>query len=374
VRLLEMAEETDVVDEHRERRGGPQRIHQRKPWIARRRGDDLWDFGRRERDHGDVRRVRAGGFERTGQRGAPILEPCPTRPTAAAATGTAMRRNALMRRVCPVPPRVWLTIPTYNEAGNIERIVRDALAQLQTASPGAHGVLIVDDASPDGTGEIADRLAAELPAVAVLHREAKQGLGRAYLAGFERALALGADYVIVMDADYSHDPAALPQILAAARQSDLVLGSRYVAGGRVLHWPRLRRVLSRAGSLYARLILGVNVKDLTGGYRCISREVLERVDLATLQSQGYVFNIELTFRALRAGFQVTEVVGESKISLAIAIEALWLVPVLRYPWLRRRWPARTAPLAHPHLDPEDALSEDAGGNFDAGPSPEAPGG
>lgn len=257
--------------------------------------------------------------------------------------------------------RVCLTIPTYNEVGNLERIVRAAIEQLERQVPGEHGILIVDDASPDGTGQLADRLAAELDAVAVLHRPGKQGLGRAYLAGFEAALDRGAELVVVMDADYSHDPAHIPAMLAAAQHSDLVLGSRYVAGGGISQWPRLRRLLSRAGSLYARMVLGVEVNDLTGGFRCIRREVLERVDLTTLRSQGYVFNIELTFRALRAGFQVTEVpivfhnrsIGESKISLSIAIEALWLVPVLRFPWLGRMWPARTAPLANPQIGPAE---------------------
>jgi dolichol-phosphate mannosyltransferase len=202
-------------------------------------------------------------------------------------------------------------------------------------------VLIVDDASPDGTGERAEELADELGAIEVLHRQGKRGLGRAYLAGFERALAGGAELVIVMDADYSHDPAYLPDLLAAAQVSDLALGSRYVPGGGVVDWPRLRRLLSRAGSLYARSILGVDVRDLTGGFRCIRREVLETVELGSLRSQGYVFNIELTYRALRSGFRVREVpivfgdrtVGESKISLGIAVEALWLVPVLRFPRL-----------------------------------------
>jgi dolichol-phosphate mannosyltransferase len=251
--------------------------------------------------------------------------------------------------------RVWLTLPTFNEAGNVERIVRSALAELERCVPGDHRVLVVDDASPDGTGRLADQLAGELPSVEVLHRARKQGLGRAYLAGFERALAGGAELVIVMDADYSHDPAHLPQMLEAAATSDLVLGSRYVPGGAILEWPPLRRALSRAGSVYARTILGVGIRDLTGGFRCIRREVLEGVELATLRSQGYVFNIELTFRALRAGFRVHEVpivfrdrtVGDSKISLPIAIEALWLVPSLRFPRLRGAWPAPTVPLAHP---------------------------
>jgi dolichol-phosphate mannosyltransferase len=268
--------------------------------------------------------------------------------------------------------RVWLTVPTFNEVGNVERIVRDALAQLERCVPGDHRVLIVDDASPDGTGRLADGLAAELTAVEVLHRPGKQGLGRAYLAGFERALEGGAELVIVMDADYSHDPAHLPELLAAAAAHDLVLGSRYVRGGEILEWPRLRRALSRAGSLYARKILGVDVRDLTGGFRCIRREVLEGVELATLRSQGYVFNIELSFRALREGFLIAEVpivfrdrtVGDSKISLSIAVEALWLVPSLRWPRLRRAWPARNVPLA----DPRAAVGSGAPDGRSVGPA------
>lgn len=250
-------------------------------------------------------------------------------------------------------PGVWLMIPTFNEIGNLERVVRAALGQLESCASGNHRLLIVDDASPDGTGALADRLAAELAEVEVLHRPDKQGLGRAYLSGFERALAGGAELVLVMDADFSHDPAHLPDLLAAAGDWDLVLGSRYIAGGEIVDWPPLRRLLSRAGSRYARTILAVGVRDLTGGFRCIRREVLEAVQLPTLRSQGYVFNIELTFRALRGGFRVREVpivfrdrtIGESKISLPIAFEALWLVLGLRFPKLARRWPAATAPLA-----------------------------
>jgi dolichol-phosphate mannosyltransferase len=257
-----------------------------------------------------------------------------------------------------VAARVWVTIPTFNEVGNLERIVRGALEWLERAVPGDHRVLVVDDDSPDGTGRLGELLASELPAVEVLHRHGKQGLGRAYLAGFEHALAGGAELVVVMDADLSHDPAYLPTLLNRAQNHDLVLGSRYVPGGHISHWPRLRRLLSRAGSLYARTILGVDIMDLTGGYRCIRREVLEQVELHTLRSQGYVFNIELTYRALKAGYRVAEIpivftdraVGESKISLGIAVEALWLVPVLRFPRLARLWPARRAPLADPGAD------------------------
>ncbi len=256
-------------------------------------------------------------------------------------------------------------IPTFNEAGNVEHVVRAAVAQLERVAPGDHQVLIVDDASPDGTADIADRLALEFGGIEVMRRPGKQGLGRAYLAGFEHALNGGAEIVIVMDADLSHDPVYIPDLLAAARQHDLVLGSRYVPGGSIADWPRLRRLLSRAGSLYSRRLLDLDVRDLTGGFRCIRREVLEAVELPTLRSQGYVFNIELTFRADRAGFRIAEVpirfqdrtVGESKISFGVAVEALWLVPVLRYPWLGRVWPARTAPMADPEVDPETVAIE-----------------
>jgi dolichol-phosphate mannosyltransferase len=234
-------------------------------------------------------------------------------------------------------PSVWLFLPTYNEAENLDAIVRATTRQLEQVRPGDWRLLVVDDASPDGTGQLADRLAAELPGVEVLHREGKEGLGPAYLAGFEHALARGAEFVIVMDADFSHDPGHLPAVIAAAENSDLVLGSRYVAGGEITNWPRLRRVLSRSGSLYARLMLGVTVRDLTSGFRCVRRRVLETVEPSTLRSQGYVFNIELTYRALLAGFVVKEIPitfrdreeGESKMSLPIAIEALRLVPKLR---------------------------------------------
>jgi dolichol-phosphate mannosyltransferase len=234
-------------------------------------------------------------------------------------------------------PSVWLFLPTYNEAENLEAIVQATIERLEGSVPGDWRLLVVDDASPDGTGEIADRLARELSGVEVLHRRGKDGLGPAYLAGFEYALARGAELVIVMDADFSHDPEHLPALIAAAEHSDLVLGSRYVAGGRIEDWPPLRRLLSRCGSIYARAILGVKVRDLTAGYRCVRRRVLETVEPSTLRAQGYVFNIELTYRAILAGFTVTEVpitfrdrtAGESKMSLPIAVEALRLVPRLR---------------------------------------------
>jgi dolichol-phosphate mannosyltransferase len=230
----------------------------------------------------------------------------------------------------------WLVLPTYNEAENLEPIVAAALPRLAEASS-AHTVLVVDDGSPDGTGEIADRLAAEHRAVEVLHRTRKEGLGRAYLAGFERALAGGADQVLEMDSDFSHDPADLPRLIAAAREADLVLGSRYVEGGGVEDWGKLRRLVSRGGSWYARRVLGVHVRDLTGGYKCFNRRVLEALDLDGVRSDGYGFQIELTYRAIQAGFAVREVpitfrdrrVGSSKMNARIALEAVWKVPALR---------------------------------------------
>jgi dolichol-phosphate mannosyltransferase len=227
--------------------------------------------------------------------------------------------------------RAVVVLPTYNEAGNLERIVRAILARADV------DVLVVDDNSPDGTGAIADRLAEELGAVEVLHRKRKEGLGPAYLAGFERALANGADLIVEMDADFSHDPDDLPRLIAAAEGADLVLGSRYVRGGGVVDWGLLRRALSRGGSLYARLILGVAVRDLTGGFKCFRRQVLEAIAPGDVRAGGYAFQIELTYRAIRAGFRVTEVpivfrdraVGRSKMTAGIALEAVWRVPALR---------------------------------------------
>jgi dolichol-phosphate mannosyltransferase len=233
-------------------------------------------------------------------------------------------------------PGPWLILPTYNEAENIEPLVRAVLPQLESTGL-EHTVLIVDDNSPDGTGEIADRLAAETQRVRVLHRPHKEGLGRAYLAGFEVALAEGAELILEMDSDFSHDPADLPRLIAAAGAADLALGSRYVPGGGVLDWGIVRRALSRGGSAYARLLLGVPVRDLTGGFKCFHRRVLETIDLKGVHADGYGFQIELTYRAVRAGFTVTEVpitfrerrVGRSKMTARIALEAVWKVPALR---------------------------------------------
>jgi len=220
----------------------------------------------------------------------------------------------------------WLILPTFNEAENIEAIVR-----------AADGVLAA--AAPDGTGAIADRLATELEAVEVLHRTQRQGLGPAYLAGFAHALNGGASHVMEMDSDFSHDPADLARLLAAVRDdgADLALGSRYVAGGGVSDWGLLRQFVSRGGSWYARVVLGLQVRDLTGGFKCFRREVLEAIDLPTVRSQGYAFQVELTYRAVLGGFRVVEVpitfrdrqLGHSKMSWRIAVEAMWLVPQLR---------------------------------------------
>jgi dolichol-phosphate mannosyltransferase len=233
--------------------------------------------------------------------------------------------------------RVWLVIPTYNEALNVERIVHAAGAELDRIAPGEYRILIVDDNSPDGTGELADELARQLGTVDVLHRATKSGLGHAYLAGFAHALARGAHLIIEMDADFSHDPRYLGDLLGAADDADLVLGSRYVDGGGVTDWGLVRRMISRGGSLYARTILGVGVRDLTGGFKCIRREVLEAIDLPSIRAEGYVFQIEVTYRAVIAGFRVKEIPivfgdrteGTSKMSARIALEAIWLVPRLR---------------------------------------------
>ncbi len=231
----------------------------------------------------------------------------------------------------------WLILPTYNEADNLEPMVEAVLPRMASASVEPR-VLVVDDGSPDGTGEIADRLAARIPELEVLHRPKKEGLGRAYLAGFGHALAGGADLLVQMDCDFSHDPADLPRLIAAAETSDLVLGSRYVPGGGVTNWALSRRLLSRGGCAYARLILGVPVRDLTGGFKCWRRSTLEQLDLAGVDAHGYGFQIEMTYRAIRAGMTVTEVPilfrerreGQSKMDTWITLEAVWKVPVLRF--------------------------------------------
>jgi dolichol-phosphate mannosyltransferase len=229
--------------------------------------------------------------------------------------------------------RHLVCLPTYNERENLEAMV-GALRVLDVED--LH-VLVIDDSSPDGTGQIADRLAEDDDHVHVLHRERKEGLGPAYLAGFRWALGAGAERIFEMDCDFSHDPSDVPRLAAAAEDADLVLGSRYVPGGGTRNWGLLRRFISRGGSLYAQVLLQLGIRDLTGGFKCYRREVLERIDLDAITSLGYAFQIETTYRAIRAGFRVVEVpitfvdreVGGSKMSRAIVAEAVWKVPVLR---------------------------------------------
>jgi dolichol-phosphate mannosyltransferase len=224
-------------------------------------------------------------------------------------------------------------IPTYNERDNVEAIARAALS-----ADGRVDVLIIDDNSPDGTGQIADQLAATESRAHVLHRPSKEGLGKAYLDGFRWALERGYQLILEMDADFSHDPKYLPRLLDQAQAgADLVLGSRYVEGGGTVNWGLLRRMVSRAGSLYARSVLSLDLRDLTGGFKCFRRQVLESVQLPSVQSTGYAFQIELTYRAIKKGFRVVEIpivfedrrVGQSKMSWKIVLEALTMVWTLR---------------------------------------------
>ena len=233
-----------------------------------------------------------------------------------------------------MPERALVVVPTYNEKENIPRLISLVLGKDPRLE-----VLVVDDGSPDGTGEIADRLAREHAWLRVLHRSEKGGIGPAYLAGFRHALDRGAGYLLEMDSDFSHDPRDLARLLAAVHAgADLALGSRYVPEGGVRDWGLLRRLISEGGSTYARWVLGLRVRDLTGGFKCFRREVLEAIHFDGVRSQGYAFQVELTYRAVRAGFDVVEVPivfrdrerGQSKMSWRIAVEAAWLVPRLRF--------------------------------------------
>ena len=246
-------------------------------------------------------------------------------------------------------PSVVVVVPTYNERPNLEALVSAVLAQ-----DAHYRIVIVDDNSPDGTGQLADALAAAHPGrIAVIHRPAKRGLGPAYVEGFQRALQLLPDLVAQMDADLSHDPADLPRLVAATAERDLAIGSRYVPGGDTIGWPLWRRLLSRMGGDYARMVLGVPIRDLTGGYKVWRRPVLERLDLAALRSDGYAFTIEATWRALQAGAAVTEVpivftdrvAGASKLSRRIVLEAALLV------W-KLRWEAKSTAVRARHLSPD----------------------
>ena len=231
-------------------------------------------------------------------------------------------------------PRAVLCLPTYNERENLEAMI-EALGDVLDTD--RDRVLVIDDGSPDGTGEIADRLAAEHPWVSVLHRETKEGIGPAYIAGFRRALSEGAELVLEMDCDFSHDPADVPRLIAAADHADLVLGSRYAPGGGTANWGLVRRIVSRGGCLYAQILLGMRVRDLTGGFKCFRRATLEAIDLDALSAHGYAFQIETTYRVRKAGLRIEEVpitfverrAGASKMTGSIVAEAMWKVPLLR---------------------------------------------
>ena len=234
----------------------------------------------------------------------------------------------------PGVERILICVPTYSERENLPPIV----AAVHNALPEAD-LLVIDDNSPDGTGRIADDLAKSDLRVKVLHQEGKLGLGTAYIAGFQYGLTHGYDYLFEMDCDFSHDPKYLPRLLAAAKAgADLVIGSRYVPGGGTENWGLLRKCISRGGSLYARTILGVDIRDLTGGFKCFRRRVLEQISLVALRTQGYGFQIEMTYRALKAGFRIVEIpivfvdrrVGQSKMSKAIFLEAMKVVWALRF--------------------------------------------
>jgi len=231
-------------------------------------------------------------------------------------------------------PRAVVCLPTYNERENLEEMLRALGGVLREGDR----VLVIDDRSPDGTGELADRLAEELAFVDVLHRERKEGLGPAYLAGFRRALADGAELVLEMDCDFSHDPNDVSHLIAAAEGgADLALGSRYARGGSIPNWGLVRRAISLGGNLYAQAVLQSSIRDLTGGFKCFRRRALETIDLSAIDSRGYAFQIETTYRVLRAGFRVVEVPiafvdreqGHSKMSRSIVLEAVWKVPLVR---------------------------------------------
>jgi dolichol-phosphate mannosyltransferase len=226
--------------------------------------------------------------------------------------------------------RATICLPTYNESENLESMLRVL---------GEHDVrvLVIDDNSPDGTGRLADRLAQELDYVDVLHRPRKEGLGPAYIAGFRHALADGAERILEMDCDFSHDPKDVPRLIAATEEADLAIGSRYVEGGETANWGAVRRAVSAGGSLYARVLLSVPIRDLTAGFKCYRAEALRAIDLDAVHSKGYAFQIETAYRTLRAGFRVVEVpikfvdreVGGSKMSHTIVLEAIWKVPAIR---------------------------------------------
>jgi dolichol-phosphate mannosyltransferase len=257
---------------------------------------------------------------------------------AAAKQGLAQGRGPLPSRPHKAPWRTLVVLPTYNEKDNLEPMLQAILAYLET------DILVVDDGSPDGTGAIADRIAAQNPRVQVLHRTGKQGLGTAYLAGFAQAFVQGYERVCEMDADFSHAPWDLPRLVMASQDHHLVIGSRYVKGGCTVGWDFRRRMLSRGANLYARMMLSSGIRDNTAGFRCFHASALQQLDLASVSAQGYAFQIEMAFRMVRAGYRIKEVpihfvdrqVGKSKMSGSVAREALMLVPKLRFKVPRRR--------------------------------------
>lgn len=262
---------------------------------------------------------------------------------ATAATAGILRNAIADTATVTSRPRVVVCLPTYNEAEHVETMLT-ALVDLFDREGIDGRVLVIDDDSPDGTGRIADGVAHREKRVSVLHRPGKEGLGRAYRAGFRVALDAGADLIVEMDCDFSHDPAALPELLEAANHAHFVLGSRYVAGGSIGEWGPIRRVVSRVGCWYARRVLGVPVQDLTGGFKCFRREVLESLPLDEVDTAGYGFQIDMTFRALEHGYVVREVpitftdrqAGQSKMSWRITLEAVLAVPAMRMRAARTR--------------------------------------
>ncbi len=256
-------------------------------------------------------------------------ETTPTSPEAVAA-GLPARTEAAL---ATADLELWAIVPTYNEADGIVEMVSALLEALPVGSR----VLIVDDNSPDGTGRIADRLAEQHPSVSILHRPEKVGLGPAYIAGFQYALARDAGLILQMDADLSHDPGEVPNLLKRIESADVVLGSRYVRGGQIEQWGNRRKQISRWGSRYARAILGIDISDLTGGFKLFRAEVLRSIDLETIRSRGYAFQVEITYRASKRGYEIAEVpitfydrrVGKSKMTIAIVLEAAWRVPAIR---------------------------------------------
>ena len=249
-----------------------------------------------------------------------------------AQAGVISHRGPLPLRPYESGFRCLVLLPTYDERDNLEAIVRDVLAYLDT------DILVIDDGSPDGTGEIADRLAAENPRIQVIHRTGKQGLGTAYLRGFAHAIEHGYDRVFEMDADFSHPPWDLPRMVHATRNADLAIGSRYVPGGSTIGWNLRRRMLSRGANVYTRMMLGMNVSDATAGFRCYNVASLARLDLDQVRAEGYAFQVEMAYRMKKAGYRVVELpihfvdraLGTSKMDGRVAREAIWLVPALRF--------------------------------------------